>query len=153
MKNVYIIKKLMRVSECGHVSHWSCNYMTMQVRCLAQGLTHSKHSVNIPCSFQWAVGLSEQHQLWGGSTEGQGGQVLKNSLGPGQGVRSLNGVKAGGLCRKRHVPKDGYPQGTGDPDKWRKVWVCVGGSFEGDSDFEPEKLIFTSPPWREQLPC
>ena len=114
----------MGVFECGHVSHWSCNYMTVQVRCLAQGLTHSKHSVNIPCCFQWPVGLSEQPQLWGGSIEGQGGQVLKNSLGPGQGVRSLNGVKASGLCRKRHMPKP-----TGNWRAWQmkeSVGVCQG---------------------------
>lgn len=72
--------------------------------------------------------------------------ILKNSLGSGQGVQRLNGVRAGGLCRKRHVLKDVTHGELESLTNEGKCGCVSGGSFEDDSDFEHEKLIFTSPP-------
>lgn len=123
MRNVDIIKKLMRVSEHGHVNHWSCSSMTMHVQCLAQCLPHNKHSINVPCSFKWQLGLSVMHQLWGGSIGEQRDWGLKDSLGPGQSVRSLNWSENMCYVQEETHAKKCYPWGN-----WR-AWQmneCVG---------------------------
>lgn len=120
--------------------------MIMHVRGLVQCLTHSKLSVDGPCCFEWQLVFPAMHQL---GRKRPGLRWLGRRAECSEPELVWQHVE----CTERDTHTKYYPQRNHRAEKWMKVWACVWESPEDGSGFEHEKLIFTSLPWCEWLPC